>query len=445
MVPRERLLDLLRQGGQRRLIVIHAPTGYGKSILAAQWRQALADEGNAVAWLTVDRDDNNVVWFLAHLVEAIERVRPDVTGNLRQQLEEHSGDAQRFVLSALIDRIHESGQRIVIVLDDWHRVTSTDTLGVLRTLLIEGCHHLQILVTSRSRTGLPLSRMRMHDELVEIDSNTLRFDTTESQSFLVDVGGLTLTGRDVAALTETTDGWVAGLQLASLSLRGREDSTTLIERLTGRTQAIGEFLAENVLDHLDPSILDFLLATSICERLCGSLAAALTGDPHGQAMLEKIEEQDLFLRRADEDGRWFRYHHLFSEFLQHRLERDHPEKITELHGAASEWFAERHFLNEAVDHALAAGDPARAVTLVEDNGMDLIEHARMSTVLGLIDKLPPRLVSTSMRLQLILAWSNNELLRPGPARAALDRIDSLLTLAGCRNRRSTMCAPKSEW
>ncbi|TQC44575.1 protein kinase [Rhodococcus sp. WS4] len=428
LVPRERLLDLLRQGGQRRLIVIHAPTGYGKSILAAQWRQALADEGSAVAWLTVDRDDNNVVWFLVHLVEAIERVRPEVTGNLRQQLEEHSGDAQRFVLSTLIDRIHENGRRIVIVLDDWHRVTAPDTLGVLRTLLVEGCHHLQILVTSRSRTGLPLSRMRMHDELVEIDSDTLRFDTTESQSFLVDVRGLDLTGRDVAALTETTDGWVAGLQLASLSLRGREDSTTLIERLTGRTQAIGEFLAENVLDHLDPSTLDFLLATSICERLCGSLAASLTGDPHGQAMLEKIEEQDLFLRRTDEDGRWFRYHHLFAEFLQHRLERDQPEKITELHRVATEWFADRRFLNEAVDHALAAGDPARAVTLVEDNGMDLIEHARMSTVLGLIDKLPSRLVSTSLRLQLILAWANNELLRPGPAHTALDRIHSLLTL-----------------
>lgn len=428
LVLRDRLLDLLRLGGQRRLIVIHAPTGYGKSILAAQWRQALADEGIAVAWLTVDRDDNNVVWFLAHLVEAIERVRPAVTGNLRQQLEEHGGDAQRHVQSTLIDRIHEHGERIVIVLDDWHRVTSADTLGVLRTLLEDGCHHLQILVTSRSRTGLPLSRMRMHDELVEIGSDTLRFDTTESKSFLVDVGGLNLSGRDVAALTETTDGWVAGLQLASLSLRGREDSTTLIERITGRTQAIGEFLAENVLDSLDLSILDFLLATSICERLCGALAATLTGDPHGQAMLERIEEQDLFLRRTDEDGRWFRYHHLFAQFLQHRLERDQPERITELHRVASRWFADHHFLNEAVDHALAAGDSAGAVTLVENNGMDLIEHARMSTVLGLIEKLPARLVSTSVRLQLILAWANNELLRPRPARAALDRTRALLTL-----------------
>lgn len=408
--------------------MIHAPTGYGKSILAAQWRQVLTEQGHAVAWLTVDEDDNNMVWFLAHLVEAIERVRPDVTGNLRQELEEHSDDAQRYVLSMLVDRIHESDRPVLLVLDDWHRITSPDTLGIARALLDEGCHHLQLLVTSRIRTGLPLSRMRMRDELVEIDSSALRFDDSESRSFLVDVGGLTLTGSDVAALTETTDGWVAGLQLASLSLRGREDSTTLIERLTGRTQAIGEFLAENVLDNLAPSTLDFLLTTSICERLCGSLATALTGNPRGQVALEKIEEQDLFLRRTDEDGRWFRYHHLFAEFLQQRLERDHPEKITELHRQAADWFADHHFLNEAVDHALAAGDQAVAVGLIENNGMDLLEHAQMSTLLGLIAKLPSPLVTMSYRLQLILAWANNQLLRREPARSALERAEALVAL-----------------
>ncbi|MGV9869320.1 protein kinase domain-containing protein [Rhodococcus koreensis] len=428
LITRERLLELLRAGESRRLIMIHAPTGYGKSILAAQWRRVLTEQGYAVAWLTVDKDDNNTVWFLAHLVEAIERVRPDVTGNLRQELEEHSDDAQRYVLTMLVDRIHESDRPILLILDDWHRVTASDTLEVARALLDEGCHHLQILVTSRTRTGLPLSRMQMRDELVEIDSADLRFDDNESRSFLVDVGGLDLTGNDVAALTETTDGWVAGLQLASLSLRGRADSTTLIERLTGRTHAIGEFLAENVLDNLDPATLDFLLTTSICERLCGSLATALTGNPRGQVGLEKVEEQDLFLRRADEDGRWFRYHHLFAEFLQQRLERDHPERITELHRLAADWFADHHFLNEAVDHALAAGDPAVAVELIENNGMDLLEHAQMSTLLGLIAKLPSRLVTMSYRLQLILAWANNQLLRCEPARTALERAEALLAL-----------------
>ena len=427
LITRTRLLEVLREGGHRRLIVIHAPTGYGKSILAAQWRQVLTGDSVPVAWLTVDRDDNNLVWLLAHLVEAIERVRPDLTGELRQELEKHGTEAERYVLTTFIDRIHESGQQVVIVLDDWHRVTAPASLTALGFLLDNGCHHLQVLVTSRVRSGLPLGRMRMRDELVEIDSDALRFDITEAQSFLVDVGGLDLDRRDVATLTQTTDGWVAGLQLASLSLRGHDDPAALIEQLSGRTHAIGEFLAENVLDHLDPPTLEFLLATSVCERLCGSLATALSGMDRGQAMLEQVEERDLFLRRTDEDGLWFRYHHLFAQFLQHRLERDQPEKITTLHRVAATWFADHRLLSEAVDHALAAGDQTWAVELIERNGMDLLEHAKMSTLLGLIAKLPPRLAGTSVRLQLILAWANNELLRPAPAHTALDRVDTLLT------------------
>jgi serine/threonine-protein kinase PknK len=282
------------------------------------------------------------------------------------------------------------------------------------------------LITSRVRSGLPLGRMRMRDELVEIDSDALRFNTGESHSLLVDVGGLDLDRRDVARLTQTTDGWVAGLQLASLSLRGRDDPTALIEQLSGHTQAIGEFLAENVLDSLDPPMLEFLLATSVCERLCGALAGALSGTDHGQAMLEQVEERDLFLRRTDEDGRWFRYHHLFAQFLQHRLERDHPEKVTDLHRAAATWFADHRLLNEAVDHALAADDQTRAVELIERHGMDLLEHAKMSTLLGLIAKLPQGRVATSVRLQLILAWANNELLRPDPAHTAIERVEALL-------------------
>ncbi|MEN0136596.1 MAG: protein kinase [Rhodococcus sp. (in: high G+C Gram-positive bacteria)] len=426
LVTRTRLLATLSAAGRRRLIVIHAPTGYGKSILAAQWRQLLAEQSTPTAWLTVDNDDNNPVWFLAHLLESVEKVRPDLTGTLRQELEEHGADAERFVLTTLLDRIHESGERMVLVLDDWHRVTDPAPLAALRFVLDNGCHHLQILITSRTRSGLPLSRMRMRDELVEIDSEALRFDTAESQSFLVDVGGLDLDRADVATLTHTTDGWVAGLQLASLSLRGRENPAQLIEQLSGRTQTIGEFLAENVLDSLDPALLEFLLSTSVCERLCGSLASALSGTEQGQLRLEQVEERDLFLRRTDEDGRWFRYHHLFAQFLQHRLERDQPDKIPALHRAAATWFADHNLLGEAVDHALAATEQAWAVELVEHHGMDLLEHARMSTLLGLIAKLPSHLVSDSVRLQLILGWANSELLRPEPVHAALDRIDDLL-------------------
>lgn len=261
-------------------------------------------------------------------------------------------------------------------------------------------------MTSRSQSGLPLSRLRVLDELVEIDATDLRFDDEEARSFLVDLAGLTLATDDVARLRTFTDGWVAALQLASLSLRGRDDPTELIAHLSGRHRAIGDYLVENVLNTLEPDILDFLLRTSITERLCGPLAARLADIPRGQAMLEHIEGRDLFLRRLDDDGEWFRYHHLFADFLRRRLERDHPDLITDLHSAASRWFAEHTMLSEAVDHALAAGDPDTAADLVQAKGMLLIEHSQMATLLGLTAKLAPEQVHARPRLQIAVAWAH---------------------------------------
>ncbi|WAM15385.1 serine/threonine-protein kinase [Rhodococcus sp. JS3073] len=426
LVARARLIDVLRAGRSRRLTVIHAPAGFGKSTLAAQWRDVLTEDGVAVAWLGVDHDDDNVVWFLAHLVEAIRKISPALGDGLGEALEQRGDAAAQYVMISLINEVHDSGQRVAVVLDDWHRVTSAETITAMEFLLDHGCHHLPIIVTSRTRTGLPLSRMRVCDELVEIDSAALRFDAAESYSFLVDLGGLTLDRGDVDALTRSTDGWVAALQLASLSLRGCDDPTQLISHLSGRHHAIGEFLAENVLETLEPRLLEFLMATSITGRICGSLASALARVERGQAMLEDVESRDLFLRRLDDDGDWFRYHHLFAEYLRRRLERDQPERIGELHAAASRWFADRQLLSEAVNHALAAGDEKGAVDMVEHDGTVLLEHAKMSTLLGLVAKLPPRLVVSSARLQLTLAWAHCELQRVRPAQAALDRVYSLL-------------------
>ena len=220
LVARNRLIDVLRAAGRRRLVLIHAPSGFGKSTLAAQWREELSRDGVAVGWLTIDDDDNNVVWFLAHLVELIRRVRPALAASLSQVLDEHGDDAARYVLTTLIDELHEKDDRMALVVDDWHRVSDTETIAALGFLLEHGCHHLQIIVTSWSRAGLPVSKLRIRDELVEIDSDSLRFDIDEARSLLNDVGGLQLSDGDVEALTTSTDGWAAALQLAALVLRG---------------------------------------------------------------------------------------------------------------------------------------------------------------------------------------------------------------------------------
>ncbi|HUE34539.1 MAG TPA: protein kinase [Mycobacterium sp.] len=426
LVARDRLIDVLRAGGRRRCVLIHAPSGFGKSTLAAQWREELWRDGVPIGWLTIDDDDNNVVWFLAHLLELIRRIRPELAASLGQALDEHGDDAARYVLTGLIDEIHEKDDRMALIIDDWHRVSDPQTTAALGFLLEHGCHHLRIIVTSWSRAGLPVSKLRISDELVEIGADSLRFDIDEARSLLNDVGGLQLSESDVEALTTSTDGWVAALQLAALSLRGGDDAASLVSRLCGTTDMIGEFLTENVLDTLDPEMVEFLLATSITERTCGGLASTLAEVPRGQAMLEDIEQRGLFLQRIDNDPNWFRYHHMFVEFLRRRLERDRPDRVEPLHRSASLWFAEHGHLNEAVDHALASGDATRAVDLVEQDETNLLEQSQMTTLLGIVKKLPPQLVVSRARLQITIAWANILLQRPVPADAALNRFEAAI-------------------
>jgi serine/threonine-protein kinase PknK len=421
LLARDRLIEVLRAGGRRRLVLIHAPSGFGKSTLAAQWREELVHDGVAVGWLTIDDDDNNVVWFLVHLLESIRRVRPELAASLCEVLEEHGDDAERYVLTSLIDEIHEKDDRIALVIDDWHRVSDAGTTAALGFLLEHGCHHLQIIVTSWSRAGLPVSKLRIHDELVEIDCGSLRFDEVEAQSFLNDIGGLQLSGTDVNALTMSTDGWAAALQLAGLSLRAGADTDRLMSGLSGASDVIGEFLAENVLDTLEPEMVEFMLATSVTQRTCGDLASVLAQMARGQAMLEEVERRGLFLQQVEGDPGWFRYHQMFAEFLRRRLERDRPDGVGPLHSCASSWFADHGYLNEAVDHALAAGDPERAVRLVEEDETRLLEQSKMTTLLGIIDKLPPRVVASRPRLQLNLAWAHILLQHSAQAHAALNR------------------------
>jgi serine/threonine-protein kinase PknK len=425
LVERTRLIDVLRAQQNKKLTVIHGPTGFGKSTLAAQWARQLAADGVTVAWLTVDHDDNNVVWFLCHLIEAIRAVTPALASDLGKVLEAHGDEAERYVLTSLINEIHQSDTRMTLVIDDWHRVTDPATTAALRYLVDNVSSGLTMVVTSRSQTGLPMSRTRMQDDLLEIDATALRFDVDESESFLVELGGLDLDHADVEELTAKTDGWVAALHLASLSLRDLDDPVQLIGTMTGRHHVISEFLAENVLDTLEPSMLDFLLAVSITERISADLASALTGVPNGLAMLQQVEERDLFLRRVDEH--WFRFHQLFLDFLRHRLNRDRPEQVVALHRAASQWYAEHQMVSEAVDHALAAGDEQRAVSLVEEDGVSLVAHSQMATLIGLTGKLPVAAMQSHPRLQLALAWANIVLHRIPDAERALALVDSTLT------------------
>ena len=422
-VPRQRILDRLGSGRRPKLVLIHAPAGFGKSTLAAQWGEVLTRQGLKGAWLAIDSDDNNVVWFLSHLIEAIRRTAPDLADALQQELEGHLENTPQYVLNALIDRLHSDKQTLVLVLDDWHRVDDTETTKALAYLLENSCHHLHLIIASRARTGLPLSTLRVQGELAEIDASHLRFDIDESQALLVDQCGLDLTAANVAELEESTDGWAAALQLASLSLRDHADPAALIEHLSGRDEALGEYLASNVLDSLEPDLLDFLLSTCIPRQICSGLATALTDNPRSRSLLEEIEKRDLFLRRTDAEGSWFQYHHLFAEYLLHRLERDDVDRIPELHRRAAQWFVGHQMLSQAVDHLILAGDTPQAVNAVEMAATDLMEQSQMSTLIGLAAKLPAQYADARPRLQVDLAWANVVLHRLSAAEEALRLAD----------------------
>ncbi|PKV78394.1 serine/threonine-protein kinase [Nocardia fluminea] len=424
--PRQRLLDVLREGGARRLALIHAPAGFGKSTIATQWRGYLTTRDIPVAWLGVDQDDDSEIWFLAHLIQAIRRVRPDVGAGLEQVLEERPADAVAYVIATLIDEIHASGRPVVVVVDDWHRVRDPGVQRAMATLLDNGCHHVRFVITSRDQSGLPISRLRVRDELVELDAAALRLTESETRQILVERNGFVLTDEQIEQIHVATDGWPAAIQLVSLTLRGKADPTQLLASLAEGGHGMREYLAENVLDALAPEQLEFLMAISVVERVNGSLAGLLADVPDGAAMLEQAEQRELFLHRIQHDPEWYRMQPLFAEHLRARLDREHPGRSKVLHRRAARWYAEHQLLRKSVDHALAATDLKLAADLLESGGMDLIDGSRLGTLLGSVSKLPVQQVTSRSKLLMAVARANMNMQQTGTARSALGRLSNLL-------------------
>lgn len=419
-LARPRMDALLDQVAIRSLSLIHAPAGFGKSTLAAQWAAELERRGSQVVWFSLDSDDNHTLWFLSHLLECLQHAHPELDQSVFQILEERPEDAERHVIPLIINVVNNAPSRCVVVLDDWHVIDDSRTQDVLARLLDDSGDKLGFLVTSRTTSGLPLTSLRVHDQVVEVAPEILRFDERESRQFLVDVKGLNLTGTELTELHMTTEGWIAALQLTSLFLKENSDVTALIGNLASRRHGISDYLAENVLELLDPKLRRFLLRTSVLTRINAELATLLTGEANAEQRLEQVLFGDLFLQRLDDSGVWFRYHHLFGDFLKQRLKRDYPEEVVELHSLAAHWFHEQGMLSPAVDHAILAGEDAFAADVVEEQSLRLVEHSQMATLLALVEKLPDGELRARPWMQLAMAWAYCLLHFPDDAFSSLE-------------------------
>jgi LuxR family maltose regulon positive regulatory protein len=361
LVSRARLIERLNQAIERKLTVVCAPAGFGKTTLLSQW---LATE-RAAAWLSLDQSDNEPTRFWAYFIAALRTVHAEIGQATLSLLRSPQSLPVETLLGPLLNEIAALTQHSVLVIDDYHLIDAQPIHQAIGFLLDHLPPQLHLVIASRADPPLPLSRLRARAELAELRASDLRFTVDEAVTFLNEVTGLDLMEPEVAALEARTEGWIAGLQLAALSMRGRDDVAGFISAFTGNDRFIVDYLVEEVLQRQSGAVRSFLLQTSILERLTGSLCDAVTEQQNGSAMLEALERGNLFVVPLDDKRRWYRYHHLFADILQARLRQELPELVHVVHERASAWDERHGRLDDAIRHALAASNVEGAAGLIE--------------------------------------------------------------------------------
>ena len=394
VVNRPRLLERLNEGLQRKLVLISAAAGFGKTTLLSEW---VARCGLSTAWLSLDEGENDPIRFLAYLVAALQTAAVPVGEEVLKALQSPQPPSPESILTALLNDLITTQNQFVVVLDDYHVLEAQAVDKALSFLLEHLPPQMHLVIASREDPALPLARLRARGQMIELRITDLRFTHVEAAAFLNRVMGLNLSAEDIAALERRTEGWIAGLQLAALSLQGQQDIAGFIRSFTGSHHFVLDYLVEEVLGRQPESIQNFLLRTSILDRFCGPLCDAVVLDPSisGQDTLAYLERANLFLVPLDDERRWYRYHHLFAELLRQRLRqqlassaRDVESQVNELHIRASRWFEDQGLDIEAFHHAAAAHDIERAERLIDGKGIPLHFRGAVMAILDWLDSLP---------------------------------------------------------
>ena len=397
LVPRPRLIEQLNEGfySGRKLTLISAPAGFGKTTLVTEWLDNLRVDAEKesqtvyrIAWLSLDESDSDPTRFLAYSIAALRTINANFAKGALSALQSPQPPPTEAILTALINEIATIPDRIILVLDDYHIIGPSQVDDALTFLLEHLSPQMQLIIATREDPHLPLSRLRASGQLTELRAADLRFTSSEAAEFLNQVMDLDLSEEDIAALETRTEGWIAGLQLAAISLQGKEDTTRLIKSFSGSHRLVLDYLIEEVLEQQSESVQTFLLHTSVLNRLTGSLCDALTGQENGKATLETLEHANLFIVPLDEERRWYRYHHLFAELLQQRLNIAHPNLITDLHSKAVVWYETNGDFSEAIHHALVGDDIETASRLIEKGALEALERSDTRFILKWVDRLP---------------------------------------------------------
>jgi LuxR family maltose regulon positive regulatory protein len=387
LVGRPRLTEKLNAGLDRALILVSAPAGYGKTTLVSGWLRELAIESS---WLSLDENDNELHRFLQYLVAAIQKIVPTVPGDAVQMLAGAAPASVETLLTVVINEISLQSKPLILVLDDLHAIHTQPVLDALRFLLEHVPPELHIVLLSRSDLPLPLGRMRARGQIQDLRAEDLRFDRREVAAFLKDVMGLVLTADEMATIEARTEGWIAGLQLAALSLQGSRDAHSFVEEFASRQDYMVDYLVEEVLNAQPDPVRAFLLQTSGLERMCGRLCDAVLepspGHPTaGHDTLETLHERNLFVMPLDEERQWYRYHHLFADVLHKHLRQQDAALALRLEARAAGWYETNGYLPEAIHHSIRAGDHENAVRLIAKNGCSLLIRGGVLTLAGWLD------------------------------------------------------------
>jgi LuxR family maltose regulon positive regulatory protein len=437
LVHRPRLVERLDEGLHlgKKLTLVSAPAGFGKTTILSEW---VASADRPVGWITLDESDNDPIRFWSYLVTALQTIQPDIGGSALQVLQSPQPPPVRTILTGLVNQTTQLPAPVILVLDDLHAIAAPEITGDLGFLLDNLSPRMHLVVSTRTDPPWPLGRMRAGREMTELRIEDLRFTINEVTAFLNDVMKLELSPENVVALDTHTEGWIAGLQMAALSMQGR-DPSSFVQAFSGSHRFILDYLLEEVLERQSPEIQEFLLKTSILDRLTAPLCEAVLeagrqktevrskesnegsraqeGDVRPpasdlqvptsayQTLLEHLESSNLFVIPLDDERRWYRYHHLFADLLRVHLSQAQPEQTSELHRRASDWYERSGLIADAVHHALAASDYERAARLVEGNALVLMDHGQLSTLLEWMRALPDQVARSRPWLCIAHAWA----------------------------------------